>query len=171
MFDPIDSADLAVVAAQLGRPPRGAVAVAWRCPCGQPGVVMTSPRLPPQGQPFPTTYYLTCRRAVAGCSRLEASGLMSQMTKRLTDDKDLAARYESAHQAYLSDRAQLAADLGVADVARPQESAGGMPSRVKCLHALVGHALAVGPGVNPLGDEAVAMLGQFWADEKGTPCV
>ena len=170
MFDPINSADLAVVESQLGRPPRGAVAVAWRCPCGQPGVVMTSPRLPPEGQPFPTTYYLTCRRAVAGCSRLEASGLMAQMTARLAEDADLAARYEAAHQAYLGDRARLAQQLGVDNVARPTESAGGMPTRVKCLHALVGHALAAGPGVNPLGDEAVALLGQFWDDEGVGPC-
>jgi len=90
--------------------------------------------------------------------------MMAEMTGRLQTDADLAARYEAAHRAYLSDRADLARRLGTDDVARPGESAGGMPSRVKCLHALVGHALAAGAGVNPLGDEAVAALGAFWED-------
>jgi len=160
-----DAADLAVIATQLGRPPRGVVGVAWRCPCGRPGVIATSPRLPPDDSPFPTTFYLTCPRAVAGCSRLEASGLMATMTGRLQAEADLASQYQAAHLAYLADRAALAQSLGVADVPRP-ESAGGMPSRVKCLHALVGHALAAGPGVNPLGDEAAAALGAFWKE----PC-
>jgi hypothetical protein len=48
-------------------------------------------------------------------------------------------------------------------------SAGGMPSRVKCLHVLVGHALAAGPGVNPLGDEALAMLDDWWANGSCVP--
>ena len=92
---------------------------------------------------------------------------MAQMSARLQSDADLAQRYEAAHRAYLADRADLARCLGTDDVARPGESVGGMPSRVKCLHALVGHALAAGPGVNPLGDEAVAALGEFW---QGGPC-
>lgn len=152
--------DLAAVAAQLGREPRGVLAVAWRCPCGKPGVVTTAPRLP-NGTPFPTTYYLTCQRAVAGCSALEASGLMTEMTQRLAEDEDLAARYRAAHEAYLADRAALGHVEEIDGI-----SAGGMPNRVKCLHVLVGHALAAGPGVNPLGDEALERLGEFWAN----PC-
>ncbi len=152
--------DVACVAEQLGRTPRGMAGVAWRCPCGRPGVVVTAPRLP-DGTPFPTTYYLTCSRAVAGASTLEAAGLMGEMNQRLAENPELAARYLAAHEAYLADRRSLGevAELG-------ERSAGGMPRRVKCLHALVGHALAVGPGVNPLGDEAVAALGEFWR----TPC-
>ena len=91
---------------------------------------------------------------------------MAQMTARLGQDAGLAARFEAAHRAYLTDRAALAARLGVADVPDPSVSAGGMPSRVKCLHALVGHALAVGPGVNPFGDEALQSIGSFWLE----PC-
>ena len=166
--------DFDTVAAQLGRSPRGMCGVAWRCPCGRPGVVTTSPRLP-DGTPFPTTYYLTCPRAVAACSRLEASGLMAEMNNRLAADARLRERYQAAHVAYLGDRAALAARLGVANVPRSGVSAGGMPDRVKCLHALVGHALAVGPGVNSLGDEAVRAIGEFWrepcdeAPDGGTP--
>jgi len=156
---PVSADDQAVIARQLGRPARGVVAVAWRCPCGKPGVVTTAPRLP-DGSPFPTTYYLTCPRATAGCSSLEASGRMAEQTARLTSDDDLAARYRAAHQAYLAARRTLAGDDPLPEIA--EVSAGGMPDRVKCLHALVGHALAAGPGVNPIGDEALAELGAFW---------
>lgn len=140
---------------QLGRTPRGLVRVAWRCASGHPGVVMTLPRLP-DGTPFPTTYYLTCPLAVAGCSSLEANGMMAEMTARLEADADLAARYRAAHDAYLADRRALGEVPEIDNV-----SAGGMPTRVKCLHALVGHALAAGPGVNPFGDEAIDLLREY----------
>jgi len=163
-------ADLAVIGAQLGRTPRGVAKVAWRCPAGRPGVVVTAPRLP-DGTPFPTTYYLTCPRAVAACSKLEATGLMASMNERLTSDDALRAAHRAAHDAYVADRAALSVVLGVADVPKTGASAGGMPDRVKCLHALVGHALASGPGVNPLGDEALAAAGAFWQPcVAGDPC-
>lgn len=160
-YEPATAEDVATLAAQLGRRPRGIAGVAWRCPCGRPGVVATEPRLP-DGTPFPTTYYLTCPRAVAGCSTLEAQGVMAEMTARLAEDADLAAGYAHAHEAYLGDRAALGDVPEIEGV-----SAGGMPSRVKCLHVLVGHALAAGRGVNPLGDEALAALGEFWTH----PCL
>ncbi|MFW6597310.1 DUF501 domain-containing protein [Propionibacteriaceae bacterium Y2011] len=157
----LSPADQDVVTAQLGRPPRGTADVGWRCPCGKPGVVVTEPRLP-DGTPFPTTYYLTCPRAVAGCSTLESQGVMAEMTDRLGVDADLAARYRAAHQAYLADRAKLGEVPEIDGI-----SAGGMPDRVKCLHVLAGHALAAGPGVNVLGDEVLAALGEFWTH----PCL
>ena len=153
--------DTATIAAQLGREPRGTAGVAWRCPCGKPGVVATLPRLP-DGTPFPTTYYLTCPRAMSGCSTLEAEGLMAEMSDRLATDPELAAGYTAAHEAYLADRAIL----GTADEIEGI-SAGGMPNRVKCLHVLAAHSLAAGPGVNPLGDETLARLGPFW----NRPCL
>ena len=155
-LEPLAAADERAVEAQLGRRPRGVAGVAWRCPCGRPGVVATDPRLP-GGIPFPTTYYLTCPRAVAACSTLEAGGVMAEMSDRLAADPELAASYRAAHEAYLADRGALG---DVPEIAGT--SAGGMPTRVKCLHALVGHALAAGPGVNPLGDEALALIGEFW---------
>lgn len=150
------AADEATITAQLQRPPRGVVGIAYRCPCGRPAVVATAPRLA-HGEPFPTTYYLTCPRAIAGCSTLESQGVMTAMTERLADDAVLATAYRNAHQAYLADRATLGQVPEIAGV-----SAGGMPDRVKCLHALAAHALATGRGVNPLGDETVAALGEFW---------
>ena len=155
-LEPMTEADERAIAEQLGRAPRGVAGIAWRCPCGKPGVVATEPRLP-QGTPFPTTYYLTCPRATSAVSTLEASGLMAEMSQRLTEDAELAAQYRSAHESYLADRAGLGEVPEIEGI-----SAGGMPTRVKCLHVLVGHSLAKGPGVNPLGDEAVAALGEFW---------
>jgi hypothetical protein len=158
----VNEPDRATVAAQLGREPRAMRAVAHRCPCGNPDVVETSPRLP-DGTPFPTLYYLTCPRAAAAIGRLEAGGMMREMTERLRTDDELASAYRSAHESYLARRTELGAATEIAGV-----SAGGMPTRVKCLHALVAHALAAGPAVNPLGDEAIAALPEWWA---AGPCV
>ena len=123
VLEPMTVADEAAVTAQLERPPRGVAGVAYRCPCGRPAVVATRPRLL-DGTPFPTTYYLTCPRATAACSTLEASGLMADMTARLQYDEELADRYRRAHQHYLHDREQLGWVPEIAEV-----SAGGMPDR------------------------------------------
>ena len=151
---PVSDADRAVVAEQLGRPPRAVRAVAARCPAGHPAVVQTSPRLE-DGTPFPTLYYLTCPRLTSLVSTLEASGLMREMTERLDTDPDLAAAYLAAHRSYLAERDAIE-PLGT------EVSAGGMPGRVKCLHVHVAHALAAGPGVNPFGDETLLRLADNW---------
>ena len=151
---PPSQADLDSIAERLGRVPRGVVAVAHRCSCGRPDVVETAPRLP-DGTPFPTTYYLVDPPAASLVSTLEASGLMREMTERLAADPALAAAHAAAHEDYLRRRAALG-DADVPEIAGI--SAGGMPTRVKCLHALVGHALAAGPGVNPFGDETLQRL-------------
>jgi hypothetical protein len=127
-------------------------------------VVETEPRLP-DGTPFPTTFYLTCPRATGAVSTLESSGLMRSMQGRLAEDADLAAAYRAAHEDYLARRAALGPAVPEIDGI----SAGGMPDRVKCLHVLVGHALAAGPGVNPLGDEALALLPDWWASGSCVP--
>ena len=158
----IDARDVAVVHAQLGRPPRSIHAVGHRCPCGNPDVVATEPRLD-DGTPFPTTFYLTCPRAASMIGTLEASGMMREMTERLARDDQLAAAYRGAHEAYLAARALIGEVPEIAGV-----SAGGMPDRVKCLHVLAGQSLAQGRGVNPLGDEVLDALGEWWASG---PCV
>ncbi len=163
----IEASDEATVAAQLGRTPRAIHDVGHRCPCGNPDVVTTAPRLP-NGTPFPTTFYLTCPRAASLIGTLEGSGLMKDMQARLGDDPELADRYRRAHDAYLSFRDALAREAGQDVPEIDGISAGGMPDRVKCLHVLAGHALAAGPGVNPLGDEVLELLGEWWA---AGPCV
>lgn len=156
----ITPAEREIVAAQLKRLPRAARHVAHRCSCGLPDVVETSPRLD-DGTPFPTLFYLTCPRARSAIGRLEAAGLMREMTARLENDEALAARYSEAHEDYLARRDAIC-PLGTT------VSAGGMPRRVKCLHVVVAHSLAVGPGVNPFGDEALAMLDDWGI---GGPCI
>ncbi len=150
-------ADLEAVGRQLGRPARGVHEVAHRCPCGLPDVVATDPRLP-DGTPFPTTFYLTCPRAASRIGSLEGSGLMKEMEARLGSDEELAAAYAASHERYLAARAELGDVPEIAGV-----SAGGMPDRVKCLHVLAAQALAQGRGVNPLGDEVLDELGDWWA--------
>ena len=158
----VSAEDLAVVTAQLGREPRGVVGIAARCVCGRPTVVRTAPRLP-DGTPFPTTYYLTHPVAVAVVSTLEAGGLMREMNERLAADPELAAAHRRAHEDYLARRGELVGGVLGDDVAEIAGiSAGGMPDRVKCLHVLVGHALAVGPGVNVLGDEVLERIRDEW---------
>ncbi|MGW0661213.1 DUF501 domain-containing protein [Streptodolium elevatio] len=156
----MDQQDVASVTAQLGRTPRGLRGVAHRCPCALPDVVETAPRLE-DGSPFPTMYYLTCPRAASAIGTLESDGLMREMNERLAADADLAARYRAAHEDYIRRRDAIEVLAGF-------PSAGGMPDRVKCLHVLVAHSLAAGPGVNPLGDQALAALPEWW--KKG-PCV
>lgn len=152
----VDPADLAAIEQQLGRLPRGVVEVAARCPCGCPAVVRTLPRLP-DGTPFPTTYYATCPRLTGAIGTLESIGMMREMTERLGTDADLAAAYRLAHEDYLRRRAELGEVPEIDGI-----SAGGMPDRVKCLHVLVAHSMAVGPGINPLGDEALSALPAWW---------
>ncbi len=157
-----DQRDLAAMAEQLGREVRGVLRVAHRCPCGNPDVVETAPRLP-DGTPFPTFWYLTCPRAAGAIGTLEADGTMRAMTARLEADASLRAAYAAAHERYLTRRDAVDEVAEIAGV-----SAGGMPDRVKCLHVLVAQSLAEGPGVNPLGDEALAALPQWW---RNGPCV
>lgn len=156
-------ADIAEVSRQLGRPARDIVAIAARCVCGKPTVVHTAPRLA-DGTPFPTTYYLTHRGATAAVSTLEASGLMAKLQERLAEEPELAAAYKKAHEAYIADRDATAKKLGLTVDEIDGISAGGMPTRVKCLHALIGHSLAAGPGVNPIGDLALAECS--WSPNK-----
>ncbi len=160
------AADLTAITRQLGRVPRGLLGVAHRCPCGLPDVVQTAPRLP-DGTPFPTLYYLTCPRAVAAVSRLEAGGLMREMRKRLDAEPGLRQACLAAHRDYLARREEAARASGVEPLPPGTPSAGGMPDRVKCLHALVAHELAA-PGVSPLGREAALAAGQWW---QAGPCV
>jgi len=157
-WEPVSETDRAELVRELGRPPRGLLAVAYRCDHGVPAVVQTAPRLP-DGTPFPTMFYLCCSVLNSAVSRMESVGVMREMTAELAADPELAARYRLAHQSYLQMRNELD-NLGIG------VTAGGMPDRVKCLHVLVAHSLAVGRGVNPLGDLAVDALPDYF---RGQP--
>lgn len=148
-FPPPTEEDIRTVSRQLGRPARGVIGIAARCVCGAPTVVATAPRLD-DGTPFPTLYYLSHPAATAAISTLEATGLMAELSALLASDEALRECYLQAHEQYLADRNSLDAVAELDGI-----SAGGMPDRVKCLHALAAHSLAAGPGVNPIGDAAM----------------
>lgn len=156
--------DFRAVATQLGREPRGLREVAHRCECGLPDVVSTDPRLP-DGSPFPTFYYLTCPKVTSAVSTLEAEGVMRTMQNRLASDIELSTAYQRAHEDYLGERAAVEAIDEIDGI-----SAGGMPERVKCLHVLVAHSLARGPGANPLGDEVLQIVTERGLD-RSMPCI
>lgn len=157
-YAPATERDLEVLRAQLGRPSRGVVGIAARCVCGNPTVVATAPRLP-DGTPFPTFYYLTHPGATAAMSTLEAGQVMRELNDELASDEELRVAYAAAHEAYLADRAPYGEVAEIEGI-----SAGGMPTRVKCLHAVLGHTLAAGPGVNPMGDRALAL--SSWSPDR-----
>jgi len=148
-FEPPSAEDVRIVSAQLGRPARDVIGVPARCICGAPTVVATAPRLS-DGTPFPTLYYLTHPAATAAISFLESTQVMNEFTELLLEDDELREHYTAAHESYLRDRESIEVVPEIAGI-----SAGGMPSRVKCLHALAAHSLAAGPGVNPIGDFAL----------------
>lgn len=162
--DQATDADVAVLEEQLGRVPRGVVAVGARCVCQRPLVVVTKPRLD-NGEPFPTLYYLTSPPVVHGCAVLEAEGFMAELTERLASEPELADGYAKAHAAYIADRSTLGDVPEISGI-----SAGGMPTRVKCLHAVVGHALATGRGVNPIGDITLDVMAErgLWSADRCT---
>jgi len=158
--------DLDAIKEQLGRTPRDVHAIAYRCPCGKPAVVETPPRLS-DGTPFPTFYYATCPRLTGAISTLETTGMMKEMEERLGTDSEVAGKYAAAHDDFIAARTAVAKEIGIEEPEVDGISAGGMPSRVKCLHSLVAHTLGAGPEVNPFGDEALAALPQWWID---SPC-
>lgn len=145
--EPASERERAIAAAQIGRDPRGDVAVAARCEHGLPAVLRTSPRLA-DGTPFPTLYWLTCPLAIRAVGRLEAGGLMGELNGRIATDPAFAQEYRLAHERYLEQR----------DALEPLDdpaSAGGMPRRVKCLHALYAHEVAES---NPAGAAVAARI-------------
>lgn len=161
MSEEVSPADIDAIEAQLGRRPRDVHGIAHRCPCGEPDVIETPPRLE-DGTPFPTLYYATCPRLTAAISTLEGSGMMTELSDELSRDATLAGLYRAAHDDYLATRDVIATQkkLDVPEI--DGISAGGMPDRVKCLHALIAHSLAVGEGVNPVGDRALSKLQPWW---------
>ena len=161
----IVDADRALVVRQLGREPRAFRCVAVRCPFGRPAVTEQQP-YDGDGEPFPTTYYVTCRHLVAAISRLEAGGGVERWTRAAEEEPELAASRASADQEQRAIRRELAAgatgrdggaslDLGVGGAGRT--------GSLKCLHAHAAFALAR-PGYT-LGERIVAELDPLWPEE------
>jgi hypothetical protein len=158
--------DRTLVARQLGREPRAFRRVVVRCPWGRPAVTEQTP-YGPDGEPFPTTYYLTCPYLVAAVSRLEAAGGVERWSERAAGEPRLRASLEAATADQRELRAGLAEgatgadggaslELGIGGAARPE--------RLKCLHAHAAWALAR-PGY-ALGDEILAEVGHLWPNDS-----
>ena len=156
--------DRAVVERQLGRTPRAFLRVAVSCPFGAPAVTIQAP-YDSAGEPFPTTFYLTCRHVVASVSRLEAAGGIERWSAAATSDPDLNASLAAATREQQAVRRELAGgqvgqegggslDLGIGGSARPE--------KLKCLHAHVAFALAR-PGYD-LGERIIGELDGLWPD-------
>lgn len=139
---PMDVVDEVRAAAMIGRPLRGESAVAVRCGWGMPAVLRVAPHLG-DGTPFPTMFWLSCPLASKEVGRLEASGVMQDLNRRLQEEPELSAEYAAASDRYVAARNRLGEPVPRND------SAGGMPVRVKCLHTLYAHHLATRD--NPVG--------------------
>ena len=143
--------DEAVVARQLGRPPRAFRRVVVRCPYGRPAVTEQWPR-DSAGEPFPTTYYLTCPHLVAAISRLEAAGGVERWTEAARADPELGASLEQANAEQRRLRPELQGGIGGSTRA----------ASLKCLHAHAAFALAR-PGYE-LGERILVELDALWPD-------
>jgi uncharacterized protein len=154
--------DEAVVARQLGRHPRAFRCVAARCPFGLPAVTEQSP-YDRDGEPFPTTYYLTCSYLVAALARLEAAGGVERWSRVAAEDSALAASLHAATEEQRSVRRELAGALRGRDAGASLElgiGGSGNPARLKCLHAHAAYALAR-PGYE-LGERILAEVDPLW---------
>ena len=149
--------DRAVVARQLGRPPRAFRRVVVRCPFGQPAVSEQAP-FDDTGEPFPTTYWLTCPHLVAAVSRLEAAGGVETWSRAAVEDDDLRRSLEQAQEEQRRLRPEF--DLGIGGSRRDAGS-------LKCLHAHVAFALA--RPVYELGKRVLDELDPLWPEACCTP--
>ena len=158
--------DQAIVTRQLGRSPRALRRVVARCPYGRPAVTEQDP-YDANGDPFPTTYYLTCPHLVASLARVEAAGGVERWSRTVAEDADLGRSLERATEDQRRIRRELAGkrsgkdeggslDLGIAG--------SGSPERLKCLHAHAAFALAR-PGY-ALGDRILAELDPLWPSDR-----
>jgi uncharacterized protein len=158
--------DRAVVARQLGREPRAFRHVVVRCPFGRPAVTEQEP-YDEAGDPFPTTYYLTCPQLVAAVSRLEAAGGVERWSQAAASDPVLAASRELANAEQRELRRRLAAGREGSDGGASLDLGIGGASRhgsLKCLHAHAAYALAR-PGYE-LGEQIIEALGPLWPADR-----
>jgi hypothetical protein len=156
--------DRALVERQLGRPPRAFLRVVVRCPWGRPAVTEQAP-YDATGEPFPTTYYLTCPHLVAAIARLEAAGGVTRWTAAVERDPELAADLEQANAEQRELRQRLAGGQVGADGGTSLElgiGGAGRGSGLKCLHAHAAYALAR-PGYE-LGECILAELDEMWPE-------
>jgi hypothetical protein len=158
--------DRAVVASQLGREPRAFRRVVVRCPFGRPAVTEQEP-YDENGDPFPTTYYLTCPHLVAALSRLEAVGGVERWSQAVANDPVLAASLAGANDEQRAVRRSLAGGRVGRDGGASLElgiGGAGRHGSLKCLHAHAAYALAA-PGY-AVGDRILAEVEPLWPTDR-----
>ncbi len=143
-----DARQLAIIAEQLGRAPRGIEAVAAVDGAGTPLVLRMAPIV--DGKPFPTLYWLCSERLKIDISRIEASGVIKQLEARLRQDADFLAAYHASHRDYVASRWRHMSEeqrreverLGYEEVMR-ERGIGGIANwdQVRCLHTQYAHHL------------------------------
>jgi hypothetical protein len=157
--------DRELVERQLGRPPRAFRRVVVRCPFGAPAVTEQW-AYDENGEPFPTTFYITCRYLVAAIARLEAAGGVERWTEAAKSDPALAGSLARATADQRERRAELAGDeTGPDEGASLELGIGGSsnPEQLKCLHAHAAFALAR-PGYE-LGERILAEVVPPWPEK------
>jgi len=173
-MEPIELADLRIIKTQIGRPPRGVVAIPCRCSYGYPQVVSVYPMI--ERKPFPTLYWLTCPFLSRAVGRLEASGWVTRLEERIAQDDELRGAFHDAHARYVAERSSLLKDadrwmLNECGFAQSltERGIGGISDRdrVKCLHLHVAHALA---DENPIGRIVLDALERIECSENEVIC-
>ncbi len=164
--------DRRLVEGQLGRPLRGEVRAASRCPHGMVQVIATSPLLD-DGTPFPTLFWLTCPLLQREVSRLENGDLRDRLRRRLSEEGGFAAGLRAAEEEYRVLREEWAERLGCGERVRALFSSrtgigGTVAGGLKCLHAHLAHYLATGN--NPVGTAVFAEVGTVQERECGGHC-
>jgi len=166
--------DARTIAWQLGRNPRGRIAVAWRCGHGYPQVLRVHPMV--DGKPFPTLYWLTCPFLREAIDRIEADGWIRRVEDRLALDRAFSSQLDEARRGYIEARLALLSTAESEDLsnrgmldALSERGIGGMaePRGVKCLHLHTAHELA---SANPIGALVLGMLERVECVPKKVIC-
>jgi len=154
--------DREVVAAQIGRSPRGQFTVSVRCSYGYPQVIRVHPVV--QERPFPTLYWLTCPFVSKEIDHLEAAGWVKRLEDRMFEESDLRTAMQAAHRRYCQQRdhsllpeERAALEANGTIVGLSGRGIGGISDwdRLKCLHLHAAHELA---DENAIGGIVLGMI-------------
>jgi uncharacterized protein len=155
--------DREIVARQLGRTPRAFRRVVERCPYGAPAVTEQAP-YDSSGQPFPTTYYMTCPHLVAAVARLEAAGGVERWSRAASEDPLLAESLAHATETQRRIRRDSVSGAGADDSLDLGIGGSRSPGHLKCLHAHIAFALAR-PGY-VLGERMLEDVATPWPSDR-----
>lgn len=161
----ITQQQLELIAAQLGRQPRGLVDIAWQNKQGVPAVLQMRSLV--DEQPFPTLYWLSSKDLYQAIAEIETGGEVKRIELQIEADDDLRAAHLADQQRYVdlrwkmmeeSDRLRIE-ELGFTELFN-RYGIGGIRhwDKVRCLHMQYAYHLAVGgTAIGRLLDERFAL--------------